>query len=134
MKKLIGRWRILLLVMLVLIASLFLLKPKETVPDYVFTYAENQVADYPTTLGAKCFAELVEERTEGRIKILVQHGGERGNETEVIEQLKYGGVDFARLSLSELTNEMDSLNVLQMPYLYKNSEHMWRVLDGEIGD
>ena len=51
MKKLIGRWRILLLVMLVLIASLFLLKPKETVPDYVFTYAENQVADYPTTLG-----------------------------------------------------------------------------------
>ena len=134
MKKLIGRWRILLLVMLVLIASLFLLKPKETVPDYVFTYAENQVADYPTTLGAKYFAELVEERTEGRIKILVQHGGERGNETEVIEQLKYGGVDFARLSLSELTNEMDSLNVLQMPYLYKNSEHMWCVLDGEIGD
>ena len=109
-------------------------RPVETVPDYVFSYAENQEEDYPTTLGGKYFAQLVEERTNGRIRILVQHSGERGAESEVIEQLKYGGIDFARISLSELTNDIKELNVLQMPYLYRDSTHMWRILDGEIGD
>ena len=47
--------------------------------------------------------------------------------------LLYGGVDFARISLSELTDYVKELNVLQMPYLYVDSEHMWNVLDGEIG-
>ena len=36
----------------------------EVEPEYVFSYAENQPEDYPTTLGAKYFAELVEERTK----------------------------------------------------------------------
>ncbi len=39
-------------------------RQKESVPEYVFTYAENQTADYPTTLGALKFAELVEERSQ----------------------------------------------------------------------
>lgn len=134
MKEKTKRWLLILVLIIIAIAVYFVCRPKEVVPDFVFSYAENQEADYPTTLGGNYFAKLVEERTEGRIKILVQHSGERGTETEVIEQLKYGGVDFARLSLSELTNEISELNVLQMPYLYRNSEHMWKVLDGEIGD
>jgi len=128
------RWRIILIVLLLGLAVYLIQKPREIIPEYVLSYAENQEEDYPTTLGGKYFAQLVEERTEGRIKILVQHSAKRGNETEVVEQLKYGGVDFARVSLSELTNDIKELNVLQMPYLYRDSEHMWNVLDGEIGD
>ena len=133
--KITGR-RVLIILGLVLIMGgiVFVCRPVETVPDYVFSYAENQEEDYPTTLGGKYFAQLVEERTNGRIRILVQHSGERGAESEVIEQLKYGGIDFARISLSELTNDIKELNVLQMPYLYRDSTHMWRILDGEIGD
>lgn len=108
--------------------------PQEVVPEYVFNYAENQTEDYPTTLGALRFAELVEERTDGRIRIVVHAEGELGNESEVIKQLQYGGIDFARVSLSQLAEFVPELNVLQMPYLYVDSEHMWRVLDGEIGD
>ena len=128
--------RLLIILLLVIIAGsiVWVYRPQEPVPDYVFSYAENQAENYPTTLGGKYFAQLVEERTDGRIKILVQHSGERGAESEVIDQLKYGGVDFARISLSELTNDIKELNVLQMPYLYRDSTHMWRVLDGEIGD
>lgn len=106
----------------------------EKEPDYVFLYADNQAEDYPTTLGAKYFAELVEERTEGRIRILVCAKGELGTEQEVIKQLQYGGIDFARVSLSQLTEDVPEMNALYVPYLYKNSEHMWKVLDGEIGD
>lgn len=104
------------------------------VPEFVFSYAENQAEDYPTTLGAYHFAELIQERTHGRIKIMVQAKGTLGYEKEVIEQIRYGGIDFARVSLSEISEWIPKFSVLQMPYLYKNSEHMWKVLDSEIGD
>lgn len=106
---------------------------KDKIPQFVFLYAENQPDDYPTTLGAKYFAELVKERTDGEIEIIVKSGGELGVEKEVIRQLQYGGIDFARISLSQLAEEIPEMNVLQLPYLYKNSEHMWHVLDGEMG-
>ena len=128
------RLLIILSILLLLTIAAFMLRPREIVPDYVLSYAENQEADYPTTLGGKYFADLVEERTDGRIKILVMHSGERGIESEIVGQLKYGGVDFARLSLSDLTDDIKELNVLQMPYLYESSEHMQKVLDGKIGD
>lgn len=103
-------------------------------PEFVFTYAENQAKDYPTTQGAYKFAELVKEKTNGRIEIMVVEDGESGDEKSVIEQLQFGGVDFARVSLSPLSELVPKLNVLQMPYLYTGAEHMWKVLDGDIGD
>ncbi len=106
----------------------------EGAPQYVFLYAENQTEDYPTTSGGRKFADLVYERTGGRIKVLVKYGAELGSESEVLEQMRYGGIAFARVSLSQLAEKVPEMNVLQMPYLYSSSEHMWRVLDGELGD
>ena len=104
------------------------------VPEFVFTYAENQAEDYPTAKGAYRFAELVKERSGGRIEILVKAGGSLGDEKSVIEQMQFGGVDFARVSLSPLCDYVPKLNVLHLPYLYTDAEHRWEVLEGEIGD
>ena len=106
----------------------------EAVPEFVLTYAENQAEDYPTTQGAYKFAELVEQRTGGRVKIRVNAGAVLGDEMTVIEQMQFGGVDFARVSMVTLAESIPKLNVLQMPYLYTDADHMWRVLEGEIGD
>jgi len=107
---------------------------REPVPEYVFTYAENQSDSFPTSLGAYYFADLVNERSDGRIRIMVYTNGELGREADVIRQMKYGGVDFTRVSLSQVAEVYPDLNILQMPYLYNDADHMWRVLDGRIGD
>ena len=107
---------------------------EENVPEFVLTYAENQAEDYPTTQGAYRFAELVKQRTGGKVEILINAEGILGDERTVIEQLQFGGVDFARVSLSPLSEFVPELNVLQLPYLYTGAEHMWKVLEGEIGD
>ncbi|MEG2350219.1 MAG: TRAP transporter substrate-binding protein [Hungatella sp.] len=104
------------------------------IPEFVLTYAENQSEDYPTTQGAYRFAELVKDRTGGRIVVQVNAEGVLGDEKTVIEQLQFGGIDFARVSLSPLAEFVPKLNVLQMPYLYTGPEHMWSVLEGSIGD
>jgi len=106
----------------------------QDVPEFVLTYAENQAEDYPTTQGAYRFAELVWERTGGKVEIQVNADGVLGDEKAIVEQVQLGGVDFSRVSLSQLGEIMPKLNVLQMPYLYQDADHMWRVLEGEIGD
>ena len=137
MKK---RWPIVAMIVsiiFIMVAVLFffiIIKSGSNSPEYVFLYAENQTADYPTTLGGQKFADLVYEKTDGRIKILVKYDAELGSENEVIQQMSYGGVAFARVSLSQLAEFVPEMNVLQMPYIYSSSEHMWRVLDGELGD
>ena len=103
-------------------------------PDYVLTYAENQPQNYPTSLGAERFAQLVKEETEGKVVIQVKYEGEYGTDEEVVNQMLFGGIDFAHVSLAVLADEIPVLNVLQLPFLYKDASHMWRVLDGEIGD
>ena len=106
----------------------------EEQPELILRYAENQPDDYPTTVAARAFAEKVKQRTEGRVKIAVYSKGELGAEMSVIQQIQFGGIDFARVSLSQLAEQLPTLSVLQLPFLYTDAPQMWRVLDGEIGD
>ncbi len=100
----------------------------------VLRYAENQPQNYPTTQAAYEFAKIVEEKTGGRIKVEVYYGAQLGDEKSVIEQMQFGAIDFTRVSLSPLAEFNKALNVLQLPYLYRDSDHMWKVLEGPIGD
>lgn len=96
--------------------------------------SEVHAEGYPTTLADQEFARLVEERTEGRVKIEVYSGGSLyGEETGAIEALQLGDLAFSRVSASPVSSYVPAMNAIQMPYLYKNADHMWAVLDGEIG-
>ena len=133
--------RLLLLKKMILLGFCFCLalclcacsEAEATEPEFVLTYAENQAQNYPTSLGGERFAELVKERTEGKVIIQVKYAGEYGTDEEVVSQMQFGGIDFARISLAVIADEIPMLNVLQMPFLYQDAAHMWRILDGEIG-
>lgn len=100
----------------------------------VLKLSEVHAEGYPTALADQEFARLVEEKTEGRIKVEVYLGGTLyGQETEAIEALQLGDLAFARVSASPVGSYVPSINAIQMPYLYKNGAHMWAVLNGEIG-
>ncbi|MCR5217481.1 TRAP transporter substrate-binding protein DctP, partial [Treponema sp.] len=60
-------------------------------------------------------------------------GALASNEGDAIEALKYGDLAFTRVSASSVSAYVDQINAIQFPYLYKNSEHMWKVLNGDIG-
>ena len=96
--------------------------------------SEVHAEGYPTTLADQEFARLVEERTDGRIKIDVYSGGALyGEETGAIEALQLGDLAFSRVSASPVSSYVPAMNAIQMPYLYKNADHMWAVLNGDIG-
>ncbi len=124
-----------LLVAVVLVCVFFACRKEETShPELVLRYADNQGHGYPTVEAAKYMAELVKERTGGKIEIRVYPDSVLGSENSVMEQMVYGGIDMSRFSLGTLSQFFPELWTLQLPYLYTDSAHMWRVLDGEIGD
>lgn len=107
---------------------------EQNMPLLILRYGENQPEDYPTTKAAEHFARLVEERTQGKICIRLYCNGELGDENQVFEQVQFGGIDMTRVSLGTLAEYHPEVEVLQLPFLYDDAEHMWRVLDGPIGE
>ena len=99
----------------------------------VLRLAETHPTDYPTTKGDQRFADLVKERSKGRIVIEVYPGSQLGQEKAVIEQVQFGAIDFTRVSVSPLASFVPVFNALQLPYLYRSEDHMWKVLLGPIG-
>ena len=99
----------------------------------VMKLAETHPQDYPTTKGDYEFARLVKERSKGRIIIEVFHSKQLGEERAVIEQVQLGAIDMTRVSLSAVSSFVRELDAFQLPYLYRDANHMWKVLNGPIG-
>ena len=125
-----------LAVMLALLAATFILtgsSSKVSAAPIVMRLGETHPQDYPTTKGVYEFAKLVKERSNGRIIVEVYHSKQLGEERAVIEQVQLGAIDMTRVSVSAASAYVRDLDALQLPYLYRNSDHMWKVLDGAIG-
>lgn len=99
----------------------------------VLFLSESQSKDYPTTKGDYEFAKLVGERTNGKIEVKVVPNGGLGSEKDTLSQTQMGTIDFCRVSLSAVSNYSDIMTILMLPYIYRDSDHMWSVLNGSIG-
>lgn len=97
----------------------------------VFRMAEHRSEDHPTNEGAHIFAQLVEERTDGKVKILIYDGYALGDEASIIEQIGFGGIDFARVCGVYLDEYADEMSTLCLPGLYDNNEMMMTVFNDE---
>lgn len=99
--------------------------------SYKFRLADNHAPDYPTVIGDKKFAELVEQRTNGRIKIDVFPSGQLGDEKAVIEQVQLGAIEFTRVNTAPLAEFNSQFGVFSLPYIFDNDEHLWSFLNGD---
>jgi tripartite ATP-independent transporter DctP family solute receptor len=106
---------------------------EEEKPSYTFRLADNQPPDYPTVLGDKKFAELVEERTDGRIKIEVYPSAQLGDEKSVLEQVQLGAIEFTRINSSPLAEFNNQFTPIGLPYVFESEEHLWSFLNGDMG-
>ena len=99
-----------------------------------FRSAEVHPDDYPTTVAVKQMGETLKKLTNGKHSITVFSGGKLGNEKDSIEQTKIGAIAMTRINVAPMNNICAPTMVPTMPFLFRSTEHMRKVLDGPIGD
>ena len=93
-----------------------------------------QSMDHPYMVGAQRFADLVKERTKGRITIKLYPSNQLGKgEREMTEGLQQGAIDLLVTSTGPLGGFSPSINILDFPFLFRDFKHVDLVLDGAIG-
>lgn len=83
--------------------------------------------------GAARFAELVKEKTQGRVQIKVYYNASLGNDVQVTSALQGGTIEFVVPQTSTLTGMVKDFEVLDFPFLFDNEKEADAVLDGAIG-
>lgn len=106
-------------------------KPKETT---VLKLASLTPASHTYNQGAARFAELVRERSGGRIQITVYPEGQLGKgERELLEALQQGTLDIYVGSTAPISGFSPSMGVLDFPFLFRDHAHADKILDGPLG-
>lgn len=96
--------------------------------------ATDAALDYPTTQALSRFADLVDEKTGGRITIEIYPSSLLGDEVSYMEQLMIGTVDIAKLSIGTLSGLYEDMQVFSLPFMFRNGDEMWQVLESDVGE
>lgn len=78
-------------------------------------------------------ADELKKKSEGKLTIEIYANQQLGSERECLELLQIGGLDMTKVSAAVLANFAPQYEVFGLPYIFKNKEHQFRVLDGDIG-
>src|ERR1700682_4785169 len=89
---------------------------------------------YPTVVAVENIGKKLDQATNGRLSVQMYASMQLGGEKEAIEQAQVGAIQFARVSVGALGPVIDDLNVFNLPFLFRNTAHMQKVIDGAIGD
>lgn len=84
-------------------------------------------------LAAQEFTRIVKERTSNEIQIQVYGGSVLGNDQATITGVRGGTIDIMMAGNPNFTGIVSKLNALDLPYLFSDTDHVYRVLDGKVG-
>ena len=99
-----------------------------------FKLASLTAMDHTYNQGAARFAQLVKERSKGRIEITIYPNGQLGKgERELLEAIQQGAIDFYVGSTGPVGGFSPSIGILDLPFLFRDYAHVDKVLDGPLG-
>ncbi len=99
----------------------------------VLKASDVHAAGYPTVVAVEDIGKKLEKATNGRVTVQMYPSMQLGGEKEAVEQAQVGAIAFARVSVGALGPVVDDLNVFNLPYVFRNTAHMQKVIDGPIG-
>src|SRR6201987_3384402 len=88
---------------------------------------------YPTVAAVESLGKKLEQATDGRLSVQMFGSMQLGGEKEAIEQAQVGALQMGRVSVGAIGPVIDDLNVFNLPFLFRNTAHMQKVIDGAIG-
>ena len=88
---------------------------------------------HPQDRGALFFADMVNKESKGEIEVIVYHSGSLGGHRQAMEGMQLGTVDMFAGALAFQASFYKPIAVLELPFLFRDLDHSWKVKHGPIG-
>jgi len=95
--------------------------------------AHEMPENHPYHLGTLKFGEILKEKTDGRIEVVVYPSGQLGKQKQLAEMVAANQLDGCLVWQGILEGYDPNVGVICLPFIFDNWEHTWEVIDGEIG-
>jgi len=105
----------------------------EAKPVRKMRLSSNNPPGNPPTMGYEFMANRMRELSNGEIDIAVFPSGMLGSEREVTEQCRAGALEIVHVSAGFLGAFVPSVDVFNVPYLFRSHDHYWKVMNGSVG-
>lgn len=103
--------------------------------SYTFKWAEVNPAEHLMSLSALEFGKALEEKSGGRMKIEFYPAMTLGDEANTMMLLQMGECDFFRGNAVSMGDfGATKMNILALPFIFQSRDHLWAVLESEVGD
>jgi len=89
-------------------------------------------ATQPYAQAAEKFAELVKQYTDGNVQIQIFPNSLLGGQRDLLEGLQLGSVDIALTSSAVLSSFLPRTQVFDLPFMFRDAEHVYKVVDGPL--
>ena len=87
----------------------------------------------PKGMGADFFAKRVAELTSGKVEVIVFPNSQLYGDGEEMKSLKLGNAHIAMPSFSKFTSIVPEMQLFDLPFLFRDKDHLYKVLDGDVG-
>ncbi|MBR3117807.1 MAG: TRAP transporter substrate-binding protein [Oceanobacillus sp.] len=95
---------------------------------------QSKAGSHPVSIGINKFAELVEEKSNGKITVDTFHDSLLGSDREVIESAQRGSLELASSSTPNMTSFTNYFTAWDLPYIFVNKEEVYKAVDGKPGE
>ncbi|UOF88636.1 TRAP transporter substrate-binding protein [Fodinisporobacter ferrooxydans] len=99
----------------------------------VLKLGHGAATDNPRHLAAEKFAELVKEKTHGKVEVQVFPNEVLGSEPQMVDAVKLGTLDMALADTGIFASMSPKMAAINLPYLFKDYNSAYKVLDGPLG-
>jgi tripartite ATP-independent transporter DctP family solute receptor len=118
-----------------LLLSAFLLNPGcgKTRKTTVIKLAHGLDPTHPVHKAMEFLASRLDELSAGGMRIDIYPSEQLGSERECLELLQIGSLDMTKVSCSVLEGFVPSMSILSLPFIFRDEDHRFTILEGEIG-
>lgn len=99
----------------------------------VLKLAHSMEQTHPVHLAMVDMAKRLADKSGGQMRIEIAPNGQLGGETECLELLQHDALDMTKVSTAPLEAFVATMAVYGVPYVFRNEQHYWDVLRGDIG-
>ena len=101
--------------------------------EFTYKYANNLPVTHPMNIRAKEMADAIRADTKGRVEIQIFPSNQLGGDTDMLSQLRSGGIQFFTLSGLILSTLIPSASISGIGFAFPDYDAVWKAMDGDLG-